>query len=111
MSPAPALEELLDDYRDYLRARDLPIWAKDSRKARYVRRLGGKKDQTFEDFRELVETRPAGVVANIALCLIHQANYLLDRQLRRLEKDFLEKGGLRERMIQARLKYRGRAGE
>ena len=64
----PALEELLDDYRDFLRARDLPIWDKNSKEARYVRRLGTKKCQTFEDYREFVETRPAEVVANIALC-------------------------------------------
>jgi four helix bundle suffix protein len=48
------------------------------------------------------------VVANIALCLIHQANYLLDQQLRRLEQDFLKDGGLRERMTKARLESRAR---
>ena len=36
------------------------------------------------------ETRPPEVIANIAICLIHQTNYLLDQQLRRLEKDFVE---------------------
>ena len=53
-----------------------------------------------------METRPPEVVANIAICLIHQTNYLMDRQLRRLEKDFLEQGGLRERMTRLRLQYR-----
>ena len=42
------------------------------------------------------------MVANIAICLIHQANYLLDRQIRRLEQDFLKEGGLRKRMTCAR---------
>jgi len=46
------------------------------------------------------------VIANIAICLIHQANYLLDQQLKRLEKDFLKEGGLRERMTKARLEAR-----
>jgi four helix bundle suffix protein len=45
-------------------------------------------------------------VANIAICLIHQANYLLDQQLKGLEKNFLQEGGLRERMTRARLDYR-----
>src|SRR5438874_1397729 len=40
-----SLEELLDDYKDYLRARDLKIWDKDSKEARYVRRLGRKLPQ------------------------------------------------------------------
>ena len=37
--------------------------------------------------RDFVETRPPEVVANIANCLIHQTNYLLDQQLRRFEQD------------------------
>jgi four helix bundle suffix protein len=101
-----SLEELLDDYKDYLRARDLKTWDKDSKEAQYVRQLGRKTPQTYEDYREFVETRPPEVVANIALCLIHQTNYLIDQQLRRLEKDFVEQGGLRERMTRARLQYR-----
>jgi len=101
-----SLEELLDDYRDYLRARDLPIWTKDSKQALYARKLGSQPNQTYELYRTHVETQPAAVVANIAICLIHQANYLIDQQLRRLEKDFIEQGGLRERMTRARLAYR-----
>ena len=103
-----SLEELLDDYKDYLRARDFAIWDKDSKEAQYVRKLGRKTPQTYEDYREFVETRPPAVVANIALCLIHQTNYLIDQQIRRLEKDFLQQGGLRERMTRARLQYRDR---
>lgn len=101
-----SLEELLDDYLDYLRARDLPLWDKDSREAQYVRRLGRKTPQTYELYREFVETRPAAVIANIAICLIHQTNYLIDRQLTRLEKDFVAQGGLRERMTRVRLQAR-----
>jgi four helix bundle suffix protein len=101
-----SLEELLDDYRDYLRARDLPIWEKDSKEAQFVRKLGRRTPQSYEDYREFVETRPPEVVANIALCLIHQTNYLIDQQLRRLEQDFVNKGGLRERMTRVRLQHR-----
>jgi four helix bundle suffix protein len=103
-----SLEELLDDYRDYLRARDLKIWDKESKEAQYVRKLGRQTAQTYEDYREFVETRPAEVVANIALCLIHQTNYLIDQQLRRLEQDFVKAGGLRERMTRIRLQYRNK---
>ena len=101
-----SLEELLADYRDYLRVRDHVIWDKDSKEALFVRRLGRKTPHTFELYREFVETRPPEVIANIAICLIHQTNYLLDQQLRALEKDFLEQGGLRERMFKARLAHR-----
>jgi four helix bundle suffix protein len=101
-----SLEELLVDYRDFLRVRDLRLWDKDSKEARFVRRRGNRPHATYEDFREFCETRPAEVVANIAICLIHQANYLLDRQIRRLEQDFIREGGIRERMTRARLQYR-----
>jgi len=101
-----SLEELLEDYRDYLRVRDFAIWEKDSKEALYVRNLGNRSHTTYETYRDFVDTRPAEVVANIAICLIHQANYLLDQQIRRLEKDFLKDGGLRERMTKARLQAR-----
>jgi four helix bundle suffix protein len=104
-----SLEELLDDYTDFLRARDLPIWEKDSKEAQYVRRLGRKEPQTYDRYRKFVETRPPEVVANIARCLIYQTNYLLDQQLRRLEKDFIAQGGIRERMTRVRLQQRARS--
>ena len=103
-----SLDELLNDYQDYLRTRNLKLWDKDSKEARYVRRLGGKPGSTYEDYREFAETRPPEVVANIAICLIHQANFLLDRLLARLERDFLKEGVIRERMTKARLESRAR---
>ena len=101
-----SLEELLEDYRDFLRVRDLRMWDKQSKQAQHARRLGTTTPLTFETFRALTETRSAEIVANIAICLIHQANYLLDQQLKGLEKTFLQEGGLRERMTRARLDYR-----
>lgn len=101
-----SLEELLADYRDYLRVRDKSIWEKGSKEAMYVRELGRRTPQDYEIYRNFVETRSDEVIANIAICLIHQTNYLLDQQLKTLEKEFIEQGGLRERMTQARLKHR-----
>ena len=101
-----SLEELLADYQDFLRVRDLRLWERNSKEALFVRKLGHGTHVTYETYRSFVETRPAEVVANIAICLIHQANYLLDQQIRRLEKDFLAHGGLRERLTRARLQSR-----
>lgn len=101
-----SLEELLLDYEDFLRVRDFPKWDKNSQEASYVRNLGKKSDTTYSTYRGFCETRSSEVVANIAICLIHQANYLLDKQIRSLEQDFIEKGGIRERMTQARLYQR-----
>jgi four helix bundle suffix protein len=104
-----SLEELLEDYRDFLRVREAPLWDKNSKEARFVRRLGAAKNRSYESYRTYIETRPAPIVANILICLIHQTNYLLDQQLRQLEQAFLEEGGLRERMSRARLSSRAKS--
>jgi four helix bundle suffix protein len=103
-----SLEELLEDYYDFLRVRDFCVWEKDSKEAKYVRKLGAASLMTFELFREIVESRSAEVVANVAICLIHQTNYLLDRQIKKQESVFLEDGGLRERMTRKRSQARDR---
>ena len=103
-----SLEELLEDYRDFLRVRGVAAWDKNSRQALFVRRPGWSENTSYETYRTYIETRPPEVVANIILCVIHQANYLLDRQLRQLESAFLTEGGLRERMTHARLAERSR---
>jgi four helix bundle suffix protein len=103
-----SLEELLEDYFDFLRTRNLTVWEKNSREALYVRKLSRESGVSYEAFREFVETRPAEVVANIAVCLINQATFLLERQLETLERQFLEEGGIRERMAKARLESRQR---
>lgn len=104
-----SLEELLGDYRDYLRQRGHAQWDKNSKEALFVRKLGARKDESYESYRAFIETRPAETVANILICLIHQANYLLDQQLRQLEQAFLREGGLRERMTRARLAARAQS--
>jgi four helix bundle suffix protein len=65
---------------------------------------------TFAAFCPFLDSRPPEVLANIVICLIHQTNYLLDQQLKRLERDFVAQGGLRERMTRARLAERNRQG-
>jgi four helix bundle suffix protein len=74
-----------------------------------VRQLGAQKNRSYESYGTYIETRAGPIVANILICLIHQTNYLLDQQLRQLEKAFLNEGGLRERMTRARLSQRSRA--
>ena len=105
-----SLEELLIDYEDFLRVRDLPCWPKDSEKSLFVRRLGRKGD-SYETYREYCDTRPAEVVGNIAICLINQATYLPRKQIDYLEKAFIKEGGLRERMTKARLAQRSRRND
>jgi four helix bundle suffix protein len=53
-----------------------------------------------------IRTASAEEAANTLLCLIHQASYLLKRQLERLEQQFLEEGGFTERLYHQRKAFR-----
>jgi four helix bundle suffix protein len=102
-----SLEELLLDYEDFLRQRELKKWEKESKEALFVRKIGKQEDRSYRTYKTYLETRPAEVCANILICLIHQANYLLDQQLKALETDFLEDGGFTERLYNSRRRKRG----
>jgi four helix bundle suffix protein len=105
-----SLEELLEDYRDFLRVRKLPLWEKTHPQTQAVRRLGYGSDVTYRTYETYVEAGNPETAANTIICLIHQTNYLLDQQLRTLEQAFIKEGGLRERMTHARLAERNRTG-
>jgi restriction system protein len=107
-----SLEELLLDYQDYLRQKGLPLWGKDHPQARQVRALCYQGNRSYLTYKPYVEA-PASpeTAANTMICLIHQANFLLDQQLRALEQDFLKNGGFTERLYQARQQRRSRSRE
>jgi len=99
-----SLEELLLDYEDFLRHRGLALWGKTHPTAQVVRRLAYEKNRTYMTYRSYIEQAPPEVAANTIICLIHQTNYLLDQQLRQLERTFLEEGGFTERLYRERKK-------
>lgn len=99
-----SLEELLLDYEDFLRQNSLRLWGKDSPRVAEIRQLAyrsNRTNRTYENFLGSPEN-----FANCLICLIHQANFLLDRQLGALENEFLEKGGFTEKLYQKRTTYR-----
>ena len=104
-----SLEELLLDFQDYLRQHKLYIWRKDHPKAKEVRGLCYKKNRSYLTYRPYIEAPASSEIAtNTMICLVHQTNYLLDQQLRVLEKDFLKEGGFTERLYRARSQARSR---
>lgn len=103
-----SLEELLEDYRDFLRTRCIEEWSRDHAFTSRLRELNRQSNPTYETFRNGIEHADPAIAANVMIGLIKLTNYLLDQQLRRLEKDFLKEGGLRERMTRARLEARSR---
>ena len=100
-----SLQELLVDYEDYLRTRNHRQWENDSVELLKMRDLGRKhNDSAF--YMTLVKTRPPETIANMAICMIKQTDYMLFKQLQSLGEDFLKNGGMRERMTRMRLDRR-----
>ncbi|MFN9434306.1 MAG: four helix bundle suffix domain-containing protein [Planctomycetota bacterium] len=122
-----SLEELLLDYEDYLRHRRLARWKPDSADAIAVRDawrgIADRTDRTdrtapadadarhFAVYARWLDNADPGVRANALICLINQANTLLDRQIEALETEFVEQGGYSEQLAAARLNHRRRARE
>jgi four helix bundle suffix protein len=100
-----SLQELLIDYEDYLRTRNHGQWENNSVELLKMRELGRKHNDTAF-YMTLVKTRPPETIANMAICLIKQTDYLLFKQLQTLGEDFLKNGGMRERMTKMRIERR-----
>ncbi len=103
-----SLEELLLDYHDFLRQRNLPLWGKNYPQAQKIRKLVYESNRSYKTYRPFIEGAPPEVAANTLICLIHQTNFLLDQQLRQLEKQFLDQGGFTEKLYRARHNARRR---
>ena len=99
-----SLEELLNDYLDFLRQRGLKLWDKDSSEAKKVRALGYKSYKDYNDYKIYISDSEAA--ANAMICLINQTNSLLDQKLRWLEEKFVNEGGFRENLFRKRMEKR-----
>ena len=103
-----SLEELLEDYRDFLRDRAAEEWPPTHPYAVRLRGLCRLRNTTYEDFKRGTEHADPTIAANVLIGLIRVTIRLLKGQIARLERDFLAEGGLRERMTRARLQARAR---
>lgn len=100
-----SLQELLLDYEDYLRVRDLVIWDVGDAKAKAARLYCSRNNDSAR-YRKAIQVRLAETIANIAITLIHQEDVLLRNYISRIKTDFLRQGGVREQMTRARMDYR-----
>ena len=117
-----SLEELKLDYEDFLRQRELPLWAEDDprRQALVARRCrnvdeiarwavelhNGQDGRNGRDGRDKPSYEE--IAANAAHVLIGVACSLLNRQIARLAKDFETEGGFTERLYRTRQQRRRR---
>lgn len=99
-----SFQELLEDFEDFLRQRALALWNKNSPKAKAVRALAYQTNRSYETYRSYLQSPE--LAANCAICLINQANFLLDRQISSLEEKFIREGGYTENLFKKRLARR-----
>lgn len=99
-----SLEELLNDYVDFLRQRGLSLWEKDSPKSQAVRKLVYNRYNGYSNYKIYMDSPEDA--ANAAICLINQTNALLDQKLRWLEEKFVNEGGFRENLFRKRMERR-----
>lgn len=102
-----SLEELLNDFIDFLRQKKLIIWPKDSEKARAVRKKVYNNYNSYNDYNGYIK-KSSEEGANAMICLINQTNRLLDQKLRWTEERFVKEGGFRENLFRKRMEFRKR---
>ena len=102
-----SLLELLEDYKDYLRVRNMQLWEDNSDQARVMAKLGVEQSDS-KYFVELAESRTDEIVANMVIVLIRQALSLITKYIDRVSENFSKEGGFRERMTQIRLNTRNK---
>jgi len=103
-----SLEELINDYKDFLRTRKLKYWDKSHPFYPHLTKLHKTPNANYETYRKGIESPDPEVAANVLLSLTNITSYLIAQLLKTLEKEFLQEGGLRERMSQARINVRKR---
>lgn len=107
-----SLEELLTDYEDFLRQRDLPIWPKTHPKVQAFRKRATflTSLSNLGDLGNLREKpklpEDPETAANLLLTLCHMATYLLSRQIAKAEESFVKTGGYTEQLFQRRIRAR-----
>ncbi len=103
-----SLGELLEDYEDYCRINNIEEWGEDDPGRKRMRELNRIPKADYETFRKGIENEDPAVCVNVIVGLIKVTCYLLDQQMKRMRKDLVEEGGLREKITRARLEERER---
>ncbi len=104
-------DELLMDFEDFLRQKKHRQWDKNDPEAMEVRQVAkrdGDAPLEYKDYARWLDHADPAQRANCLICLIHQANFLLDRLITRLEQDIIKHGGHREQLTAARIAERDR---
>ena len=100
-----SLEELLDDYEDYLRVRNIQQWGPLHPRYEKMRQYA-RSEEIKKEYAATIQRMNDEEIANLCITLIHQAIYMLHKLLVTMQTRFVKEGGIKERMYQSRINYR-----
>ena len=96
-----SLGELLADYEDYARVRNIAVWGEEHPRTPRLRKFCYSHNRP-EDYSPLLSKMTAEEILNIAITLIHQIDAAMGKYLKILQDNFAKNGGLREKMAKIR---------
>lgn len=100
-----SISELREDYKDFITSHNLPVWETSHPRFQGLQEFT-KQHNEWDDYEKPAETWTQEEMANIGLTLCYQMDTMINRYLNKLEKIFVEEGGIKERMYKARTGYR-----
>lgn len=100
-----SLRELQEDYEDYLKTRQLTLWTKTHPRFEAMLHFC-REHHDFSEYQPHLQRFTDEEICNLALTLCHITDKMMYSYLDRLEKQFVEQGGIKERMHAARTGYR-----
>ena len=100
-----SIQELREDYRDYLISRNLTIWTEGHNRYNRMQEFC-KSHNRVEDYQPHFNKWNNEEMANTALTLCYMVDAMLNKHLITLEQEFITQGGIKERMHAARTGYR-----
>ena len=100
-----SIQELLEDYEDFIISHKLVKWT--NRHPRFDGMLTFCRNHNLlSDYEPYFDRWTSEEICNIAISLCRMVDKMLMTYQRRKEKEFIENGGIKERMTAARIKYR-----
>ena len=101
-----SLKELLEDYEDFIRQRNLKLWDKNEGRMRDMRGMRVVRDPIphIPQFPHIPQNPE--LAANLMVMLCQRATYLLEKQIESLREKFTKEGGFRENLFKERMRYR-----
>ena len=100
-------QELLEDYKDFLRQRSLPIWTKDDPRVRKFRGFRAVWISPNTPNTPNLPNNPE-IAANMLLTFCQMQTFLLSKQITALTDKFVREGGFRENLFKKRLEEKRR---